>query len=173
MLQVFFKPSKQGYSQVFYNVGGGGNYRVCPRRKPCWGVSILPHENRKQMQVTTIKIIECKENKSTHRLDLSGSTVPRGDSCPLFPPASYRSCKQADSGPVIVQDQCPRKVTHYNSTRTAMLPGGSHRQLFRSVRTHQYSVHVRTATFTRTRIFFKPHCFTRIGLPSTRNQQIR
>ena len=58
-----------------------------------------------------------------------------------------------------MQDQCPRKVTHSNNTRTAMSPGGSHRQLFRSVRTHQYSFHVRTAPFTRTRIFFKPHFF--------------
>ena len=58
-----------------------------------------------------------------------------------------------------MQDQCPRKVTHSNNTRTAMSPGGSHRQLLRSVRTHQYSVHVRTAPFTRTRIFFKPHFF--------------
>ena len=58
-----------------------------------------------------------------------------------------------------MQDQCPRKVTHSNNTRTAMSPGGSHRQLFRSVRTHQYSFHVRTAPFTRTRIFFEPHFF--------------
>ena len=28
----------------------------------------------RQLQVTTIKITECKENKSIHRLDLSGST---------------------------------------------------------------------------------------------------
>ena len=58
-----------------------------------------------------------------------------------------------------MQDQCPRKVTHSNNTRTAMSPGGSHRQLFRSIRTHQYSFHARTVPFRRTRKFFKPHFF--------------
>ena len=37
----------------------------------------LKYENSKQLlQVTTIKITESKENKSIHRLDLSGSTGP-------------------------------------------------------------------------------------------------
>ena len=35
----------------------------------------LKYENSKQLQVTTIKITESKENKSIHRLDLSGSTL--------------------------------------------------------------------------------------------------
>ena len=47
----------------------------------------LKYENSKQLQVTTIKITESKENKSIHRLDLSGSTGP-GDQ---GPPASYSS----------------------------------------------------------------------------------
>ena len=44
-------------------------------------------ENRPQilLQVTIIKITESKENKSIHRLDLSGSTGPGGGSCPLAP----------------------------------------------------------------------------------------
>ena len=52
-------------------------------------------ENGKQhllLQVTTIKITEFKENKSIHRLDLSGSTGPGGQ-LPHTPltPASYGS----------------------------------------------------------------------------------
>ena len=35
-------------------------------------------ENGKQLQVTTIKLIESKENKSIRRLDLPGSTGPGG-----------------------------------------------------------------------------------------------
>ena len=45
----------------------------------------LKYENSKQLQVTTIKITESKENKSIHRLDLSGSTGP-GDQAPPPPP---------------------------------------------------------------------------------------
>ena len=35
-------------------------------------------ENGKQLQVTIIKITESKENKSIHRLNVSGSTGPGG-----------------------------------------------------------------------------------------------
>ena len=83
--------------------GGGGHYRKCRRHKPCRGVCGYPpqedfqiwrlwntifstcHEiclqkihleygNGKQLQVTIIKITESKENKSIHRLNVSGST---------------------------------------------------------------------------------------------------
>ena len=43
------------------------------------------HGNGKQLQVTTIKITESKENKSIHRLDLSGSNGPGGE-LPSPPP---------------------------------------------------------------------------------------
>ena len=36
------------------------------------------HEIGKQLQVTVIKVTESKENKSIHRLDVSGSTGPGG-----------------------------------------------------------------------------------------------
>ena len=36
----------------------------------------LEDENGKQLQITIIKMTESKENKSIHRLDLSGSTGP-------------------------------------------------------------------------------------------------
>ena len=44
-------------------------------------------ENRPRilLQVTIIKITESKENKSIHRLDLSGSTGPGGAAAPLPP----------------------------------------------------------------------------------------
>ena len=43
----------------------------------------LEDENGRQLQITIIKITESKENKSIHRLDLSGSTGPgAGGSCP-------------------------------------------------------------------------------------------
>ena len=38
------------------------------------------HEIGKQLQVTVIKVTESKENKSIHRLDVSGSTGPGGGS---------------------------------------------------------------------------------------------
>ena len=38
----------------------------------------LGYENVIQLQVTKIKITESEENKSDHRLDLSGSTGPGG-----------------------------------------------------------------------------------------------
>ena len=44
--------------------------------------------NGKQLQVTTIKITESKENKSIHRLDLPGSTGPGGQLPPYPPPPS-------------------------------------------------------------------------------------
>ena len=51
----------------------------------------LQYENGKQLQVTIIKITESKENKSIHRLDLSGSIGP-GRAAALFPPhPSYGS----------------------------------------------------------------------------------
>ena len=42
----------------------------------------------KQLQVTIIKITESKENKSIQRLDVSGSTCPRGDGGAAAPLAS-------------------------------------------------------------------------------------
>ena len=52
-----------------------------------WTNQFLGHENGKQLQVTTIKMTESKENKSIHRLDLSGSTgLGGGGSCPPCPP---------------------------------------------------------------------------------------
>ena len=50
----------------------------------------LQYENGKQLQVTIIKITESKENKSIHRLDLSGSIGP-GRAAALFPHPSYGS----------------------------------------------------------------------------------
>ena len=44
----------------------------------------LEYENGKQLQVNITKITESKENKSTGRLDVSGSTGP-GGSCPPYP----------------------------------------------------------------------------------------
>ena len=38
----------------------------------------LEYENGKQLQVTIIRIIESKENKSIQRLDVSGPTGPGG-----------------------------------------------------------------------------------------------
>ena len=51
-----------------------------------WTNQFLGHENGKQLQVTTIKMTESKENKSIHRLDLPGSTGLGGGSCPPCPP---------------------------------------------------------------------------------------
>ena len=53
----------------------------------------LEYENSKQLQVTTIKITESNENKSIHRLNLSGSTGRGGGGGPLppCPPAIYGS----------------------------------------------------------------------------------
>ena len=48
----------------------------------------LEYENGKQLQVTIIKITESKENKSIQRLDVSGSTCPRGDGGAAAPLAS-------------------------------------------------------------------------------------
>ena len=45
----------------------------------------LQYENGKQLQVTIIKITESKENKSIHRLSLSGSIGP-GRAAALLPP---------------------------------------------------------------------------------------
>ena len=46
----------------------------------------LEYENGKQLfQVTITKITESKENKSIHRLDVSGSTGPRGELPPPLP----------------------------------------------------------------------------------------
>ena len=53
----------------------------------------LEPENGKQLQVTIIKLTESKENNSIHRLDVSGSTGPRGAAAPLGLPASYGSGK--------------------------------------------------------------------------------
>ena len=47
----------------------------------------LEDENGKQLQVTIITITESKENKSIHRLYVSGSTGPgEGAAAPLAPP---------------------------------------------------------------------------------------
>ena len=57
-----------------------------------WTNQFLGHENGKQLQVTTIKMTESKENKSIHRLDLPGSTgLGGGQLPPLSPPVSYAS----------------------------------------------------------------------------------
>ena len=59
-----------------------------------WTNQFLGHENGKQLQVTTIKMTESKENKSIHRLDLPGSTGLGGGGGqlpPLSPPVSYAS----------------------------------------------------------------------------------
>ena len=45
----------------------------------------LEYENGKQLQVTITKITESKENKSIHRLDVSGSTGPGGKLSLLAP----------------------------------------------------------------------------------------
>ena len=45
----------------------------------------IEYENGKQLQVTIIKVTESKENKSIHRLDVSGS-IGSGGQLPLFPP---------------------------------------------------------------------------------------
>ena len=87
----------------------GEHYRKCRRHEPCrlvWGSSEtlfsalvmgclwkvnLEYENGKQLQVTIIKVTESKENKSIHRLDVSGSIGPGGGSClPLTPPPPLR-----------------------------------------------------------------------------------
>ena len=58
----------------------------------------LEYENGKQLEVTIIKITESKENKSIHRLNVSGwglaQQVQGGGSCrpcPPPPPASHGS----------------------------------------------------------------------------------
>ena len=57
---------------------------ICTHRP--WTKQFLGHENGKQLQVTTIKITESKENKSIHRLDLSGSTGAGGRVVAPLPP---------------------------------------------------------------------------------------
>ena len=56
----------------------------------CHGICLrkvdLEYENGKQLQVTIIKVTECKENRSIHRLDVSGSIGPGGQLPPLHPP---------------------------------------------------------------------------------------
>ena len=48
----------------------------------CHGICLrkvdLEYENGKQLQVTIIKVTESKENRSIHRLDVSGSIGPGG-----------------------------------------------------------------------------------------------
>ena len=71
-------------------VGGSGgvlplkNFQNCRLRNAifstCHEICLrkidLEDENGKHLQITIIKITESKENKSIHRLDLSGSTGP-------------------------------------------------------------------------------------------------
>ena len=56
----------------------------------CHGICLqkvdLEYENGKQLQVTKIKVTESKENRSIHRLDVSGSIGPGGQLPPLPPP---------------------------------------------------------------------------------------
>ena len=56
----------------------------------CHGICLrkvdLEYENGKQLQVTIIKVTESKENRSIHRLDVSGSIGPGGQLPPLPPP---------------------------------------------------------------------------------------
>ena len=58
----------------------------------CHGICLrkvdLEYENGKQLQVTIIKVTESKENRSIHRLDMSGSIGPP---CLPPPPDSYGS----------------------------------------------------------------------------------
>ena len=53
----------------------------------CHGICLrkvdLEYENGKQLQVTIIKVTESKENRSIHRLDVSGSIGPGGQLPPL------------------------------------------------------------------------------------------
>ena len=54
------------------------------------------------LQVTIIKITDSKENKSIHRLNVSGSTGPvggGGGSCPPCPPTSNGSDRHDSRGP--------------------------------------------------------------------------
>ena len=57
----------------------------------CHGICLrkvdLEYENGKQLQVTIIKVTESKENRSIHRLDVSGSIGPGEQLPPLPPPA--------------------------------------------------------------------------------------
>ena len=99
---------------TFFVAGGGGHYRECRRQEPCGGLGYPPpehfqiwrllnaifstsherclrkidleYENGKQLQVTIIKITESNENKSIHRLDVSGSTGPGGQLPPYALP---------------------------------------------------------------------------------------
>ena len=56
----------------------------------CHGICLrkvdIEYENGKQLQVTIIKVTESKENRSIHRLDVSGSIGPGGQLPPLPPP---------------------------------------------------------------------------------------
>ena len=53
----------------------------------CHGICLrkvdLEYENGKQLQVTIIKVTESKENRSIHRLDVSGSIGPGGQLPPI------------------------------------------------------------------------------------------
>ena len=57
----------------------------------CHGICLrkvdLEYENGKQLQVTIIKVTESKENRSIHRLDVSGSIGPGGSCPPCLPPS--------------------------------------------------------------------------------------
>ena len=80
----------------------GEHYRECRSHEPCkvvWGCSEtstchgiclrkvdLEYEKGKQLQVTIIKVTESKENRSIHRLDVSGSIGPGGSCPPCLPP---------------------------------------------------------------------------------------
>ena len=76
-------PSKKFHIWRLRNVTFSTCHEICLRKLD------LEYEKGKQLQVTIIKITESKENKSIHRLDLSGSTG-RGRAA-AFPPASYGS----------------------------------------------------------------------------------
>ena len=53
----------------------------------CFRKIDLQYENGKQLQVTSIKITESKENKSIHGLDVSGPTgLGRGGAAAPLPP---------------------------------------------------------------------------------------
>ena len=58
----------------------------------------LEYENGKQLQVTIIKITESNENKSIHRLDVSGSTGPGGQLPPYALPSPPNTLLQLTFG---------------------------------------------------------------------------
>ena len=101
MIKLFAKmnPLHRAIARFLVMGGGGGGgeaYRKCQRHEPCRGSVSSPMKiaNKLLLQVTTIKTTKSNENKSIHRLDLSGSTVSGGwggNCSPAPSPTSYGS----------------------------------------------------------------------------------